>query len=82
MGDELPIGWEEVVDPTLGVYFVDHINRMYILFIHIFSVVKYMILLFDGSFRTDVMVIFQFHFMLINFLVNNIFKKNKVKKNL
>ena len=27
VGDELPLGWEEVIDPSLGVYYIDHINR-------------------------------------------------------
>ena len=29
VGDELPYGWEEVYDPQVGVYYVDHINRKY-----------------------------------------------------
>ena len=29
VGDELPLGWEEVIDPSLGVYYIDHINRKY-----------------------------------------------------
>lgn len=27
VGDELPYGWEEVYDPQVGVYYVDHTNR-------------------------------------------------------
>lgn len=27
VGDELPLGWEEVNDPKLGTYYIDHINR-------------------------------------------------------
>ena len=27
VGDELPYGWEEIYDPQIGVYYVDHINR-------------------------------------------------------
>ncbi|XP_076467518.1 protein WWC2-like isoform X2 [Babylonia areolata] len=28
VGDELPLGWEEVLHPTLGVYYIDHINQV------------------------------------------------------
>lgn len=29
VGDELPLGWEEVIDPQLGVrYYIDHINQI------------------------------------------------------
>uniref|UniRef100_A0A667YIS6 WW domain-containing protein n=1 Tax=Myripristis murdjan TaxID=586833 RepID=A0A667YIS6_9TELE len=24
IGDELPVGWEEAYDPTVGAYYVDH----------------------------------------------------------
>lgn len=26
VGDELPLGWEEVYDQQVGVYYIDHIN--------------------------------------------------------
>ncbi|TNN40400.1 Protein KIBRA [Liparis tanakae] len=27
VGDELPLGWEEVYDQQVGVYYIDHINK-------------------------------------------------------
>lgn len=30
VGDELPLGWEEVYDQQVGVYYIDHINSEYI----------------------------------------------------
>lgn len=27
VGDELPYGWEQAVDPHLGVYFIDHLHQ-------------------------------------------------------
>ncbi|NXT99019.1 WWC2 protein, partial [Buphagus erythrorhynchus] len=31
VGDELPWGWEAAYDPQIGVYYIDHINRKYVL---------------------------------------------------
>lgn len=31
VGDELPLGWEEVYDQQVGVYYIDHINSECIL---------------------------------------------------
>ncbi|KAI4790743.1 hypothetical protein KUCAC02_034427, partial [Chaenocephalus aceratus] len=28
VGDELPLGWEEVYDQQVGVYYIDHINKL------------------------------------------------------
>ena len=33
VGDELPLGWEQVLDPALGVYYIDHINREWFLLV-------------------------------------------------
>ena len=50
VGDELPLGWEEVYDPNVGVYYINHINRKYQFFHnyvftsinnHIFGVILY-----------------------------------------
>lgn len=30
IGNELPLGWEEAIDPVIGVYYINHFNRMYI----------------------------------------------------
>lgn len=30
VGDELPLGWEEVYDQQVGVYYIDHINSEYL----------------------------------------------------
>ncbi|KAG8235589.1 hypothetical protein J437_LFUL016188, partial [Ladona fulva] len=27
IGNELPLGWEEVFDPQIGVYYIDHVNQ-------------------------------------------------------
>lgn len=32
VGDELPLGWEEVYDQQVGVYYIDHINSEYFFF--------------------------------------------------
>ncbi|ESO90609.1 hypothetical protein LOTGIDRAFT_123009 [Lottia gigantea] len=27
VGDELPVGWEETYDPSIGVYYINHIQQ-------------------------------------------------------
>lgn len=29
VGNELPLGWEETVDPVIGVYYINHFNRTF-----------------------------------------------------
>jgi hypothetical protein len=30
IGNELPLGWEEAYDPQIGSYYINHVNREYI----------------------------------------------------
>lgn len=49
VGDELPLGWEEVYDQQVGVYYIDHINSECIVSIQSYHPAHWLLSVLQGT---------------------------------